>query len=62
MKPKRTPIKNNYCGLGKRGRYLADESGKLNFKILSASSFPGRQSSSVSQLKNLLNEFSGEFL
>lgn len=62
MKPKRTPIKANYCGLEKRGKYLADESGKLDFKILSASSFPGRQSAPERRLKNLLKEFSGELL
>lgn len=49
-------------GLEKRGRYLADESGTLNFGVLSASSFPGRQSTPASRLENLLNEFGGEFL
>jgi len=62
MKPKRAPIKDNYCACEKRGRYLADESGKLDFEILSASSFPGRQKASVSWLKNWPHEFSGELL
>lgn len=42
MKPGRASIRDNHRGLEHRGRCLAGESGKLHFKILPASSFPGQ--------------------